>query len=167
MEENKYSDPSRYRFFDGGAVYDLQKGRIVAHTQPTDGKYQITPEKGKEFAQRRRELGQIAQLKALAASEGIELPEGADMDELIQAAAKGIEAITLHMLKTFKDSKNLRGMAESYSKLTTGFIETDRGRSDDVPTTTTDTMVMISQFINMSRDNTVEGEILEDTKGKE
>jgi hypothetical protein len=165
-----YSDPTRFRILANGAVYGLQEGRIVSAKGATT---RITPETSPIFHKRRKELGAIAHMRALAASEGIELPEGADLEELVQAAAKGIEALTLHMLKTFKQSKNLRGMAESYGKLTTGFLDTDRSRADqqDLLPHPDPLMALLARYVadlasRQDTSGTIEGEILEEPKGE-
>lgn len=166
-----YRDPERFRILPGGAVYDLEKKQIVDN--PGGGKYAITPETSQLMHKRRKELGAIAHMRALAAAEGIELPEGADLEELAQAAAKGIEALTLHMVKTFKQSKNLRGMAESFGRLTTGFLDTERTRADemDLPPHRDPLMALLAQYVanlanRQDASGTLEGEILEDKKGE-
>jgi hypothetical protein len=165
-----YSNPERYKILANGAVYGLQEGHIVSSKGVST---RITPETSQLMHKRRKELGAIAHMRALAASEGLELPEGAELEELAQAAAKGIEALTLHMLNTFKASKNLRGMAESYSKLTTGFLDTDRSRADapDLLPHRDPLMALLAQYIAdmASRQDTsgaLEGEILEEQKGE-
>src|SRR6266498_2051110 len=116
----KYSDPERYKLLDSGAIYDLQAGRIVANI---GGKYTITPEMAKSIAQRKKEIGIIAQMRGLALANGNELPEDADIETIVRAAGSAIEALTAHMGKTFLQSKNVRGLGEAYKPLVAGFIE--------------------------------------------
>lgn len=111
----EYRDPERYRLLPNGAIYDMQIKRIVAN--PGGGTFAITPETSAAMHQRRRELGLISHLRGLAKGAGIQLAPDAPLDEIVLGAANGLEALVAHMAQTFKESKNLRGMGESFGKL--------------------------------------------------
>lgn len=163
-------EPDRYLLFKNGAIFDRQANRIVANIGGPHST-RITAETSQAFHQRRKELGVIARMRALAAAEGIELPEDADLEDLARHAAKGIEALTLHMARTFKSSKNLRGMAETYGKLSADFLE-DRTRQDPEQLPHREPlMALLAEYVAglVDRQDTsaaIEGEILEDKKGE-
>ena len=110
----KYQDPEKYRLLDSGAVYDLKAGRICDNL---GGKYSITSENARTFLDRRREVGLIAQLRGLASAEGIELGDDAELHDIVHGAASAVEALTKLLAQKFKESDNIRGMGEVYSKL--------------------------------------------------
>ena len=160
----KYRDTSRYKVLDGGAIYGFAEGKIVAHLFKGGGRYQFTKENAGAMNERARILGRIAHFRALAKSAGIEVPEDADLEELAKAAANGVELLTLHMLTTFKSSKNLRGMAESFGKLTAGFVEPERGPVDPDRPIEVNLLALIRQY-TLAAGETIEGKIIEDEKG--
>jgi len=168
---DKYND-GKHSLWENGAIYSHEKGRIVAKL-PGGPRYDITAEKSAEWSARRKQVGLIAHMKGLAKGAGIELPEDADLETIVQGAGSAIEAITAHMAKTFISSKNLRGMGESYGKLTAGFVDTDsRAHSEmDTPRDMPQIAILLLQFINqlqeVKEDNSkaVEGEIIEEPKG--
>jgi len=164
MDENKLPekyahDPERFELLDSGAIYDHQLGRIVDHVGT--GPYQITPERSKEFHQMRRAAGLVAQMRALAKSKGIEISDDADMSQLVAAAATGYEALTLHLIETFKASKNLRGMGETYGKIGTAFYDEKTSGEPSVPTNPHTLVVLLMQYIHELKEHPIDGEILE------
>lgn len=171
LPEKFAHDPARFRLLKSGAVYDNQIGRIVAN--PGGGKYAVTTEKSVEMHARRKQVGIIAQMRALARAEGMELPDDIEMDELLSLAASGVEALYTHAIKTFLASKNIRGMGEIIPKLVAGFIETDsRVRPEmDTPQEMPTFFILMNQYVhqlqNVKDDNSkaVEGEIIEEPKG--
>jgi hypothetical protein len=110
-----YSDETRYRILDGGAVYGLQEGRIVAHLP--GGKYLITPENARSMLERKRQIGQIAQLRGLARAAGMDL-DNATLEEIAKGAGDAIENMTTHFYQVFMKSSNVRGLAEAFRGLT-------------------------------------------------
>lgn len=161
-----YSDPNRFILLKGGAVYGREEGRIVAHTQPKDGKNQLTTDRAKELVARRKQIGVLRQMRALARSVDIEVPDDIEPEQLEKLAGDGLEEIFLHMLKTFKDSKNLRGMAEAFAKIATGYL--DSGRTDEeveLPQVN-QTTILIAQFIQqLPKGETIGKKILEISEG--
>lgn len=80
----------------------------------------------KRGAQVKREQGIIAQLRGLAGATA-ELPEDADLEQIAKGALTTIEALTRHLAQTFMQSKNIRGMAETYNKLLAPFVGDEEG----------------------------------------
>jgi len=168
------SQPERYQILRNGAVRDRTKSQsAIVAIFPELNPYTITAEKSAEFQARRKQVGMIAQMRALARAEGIELPDDIKMDELLVHAASGVEALYIHAIKTFLASKNIRGMGEIIPKLVAGFIETDsRAREMDAPPAEIPAIfILLNQYINQlqggKEDNSkaVDGEILEEQKG--
>jgi hypothetical protein len=110
-----YSDETKYRILDGGAVYGLAEGRIVAHLP--GGKYAITPENSRAMLERKRQIGQIAQLRGLARAAGMDI-DNATLEEIAKGAGDAIENMTLHFYAVFMSSSNVRGLAEAFRGLT-------------------------------------------------
>jgi hypothetical protein len=108
-------DPIRFSLLKSGAVYDRDAGRIVTHTG--EGPFQITKESSGQMRTRWKQKTLIAQLRGLAAKEGVELPPDITDEEIVQGALSGVEALTAHMKAIFLKSNNIRGLAEAYSKL--------------------------------------------------
>lgn len=117
-DEPKYTREIR----DGIEVLVYPDGTVK---RASDGAFMHPPnkaiirssERGKELAQIKKEKGTLAQLRALAKGTGVELPEDAELDQLVEQASSGLEALTLHFFQQFMKSSNIRGMAESYGKL--------------------------------------------------
>jgi hypothetical protein len=137
----------RLKTLSNGAVYDLDKGRIVTGP-PGGGTQAITSDNAKEMLARRRLVGLRAQLRGLARAEGVD-PSEID-DELLMQAGSAVEALTLHMAKTFKESKSLRGMSEAYGALTSPLVGDRRQKDEEPQNEPTSIHVLIAQFINMS-----------------
>ena len=114
-----YGDETKYKILDGGAVYGLQEGRIVAHLP--GGKYAITPENSRAMLERKRQIGQIAQLRGLARAAGMDL-DNATLEEIAKGAGDAIENMTAHFYKVFMQSNNVRGLAEAFRGLTAPMI---------------------------------------------
>jgi hypothetical protein len=127
----EYSDPTRYRHYRNGAVYDLERGRIVA-MDGENGTTLITKENAREYQRRGRQALLISQLRGLAGTIN-ELPPDADLEAITQGAATVIEALTKHYTRTFLKSNNLRGMAESYAKLISPLLGDDEADQDRQP----------------------------------
>lgn len=99
--------------YDNGMEKDAATGQMV---KPPPHAL-ITPETSQAMLKRRREIGILAQLKALAKSNGETIDDDDSLEEIARKAASAAEAVTLHMIKTFKESENLRGMGETYTKI--------------------------------------------------
>ena len=168
LPEKFAHDPARFRLLKSGAVRDEQLGQIV-YMPPGGGKNGYTSETAKAAAQRRKEIGFIAQMRGLALGNGVELPEDAELEELLQKSGDAIVAIYAHTVKTYLQSKNIRGMGEIIPKLVAGFIETDsRAREMDAPPSEMPAIfILFNQYIHqlqeVKNDNSkaVNGEIIE------
>jgi hypothetical protein len=128
-----YSDTTRYRHYRNGAIYDLERGRIVA-MDGENGTTLITKENAREYQRRGRQALLISQLRGLAGTINDLPPDEKDLEAITQGAATVIEALTKHYARTFLKSNNLRGMAESYAKLVSPLLgddETDQDRQPD------------------------------------
>lgn len=104
--------------YDDGTQKYQDNGRLAAQ-HPM---YKMTPERGKALAEQKKIKGIMSQLRGLAAAEGAELPPDAELEQVIEGAGDALEAITTHFAKTFKQSSNLRGMAEGYRQLAAPLI---------------------------------------------
>ena len=115
----EYSDETRYKLLANGAVYDRQVGRIVAN--PGGGTKAITQARSSELRSLWRAQKARSRLRGLV--RGIKDADGKQIDvsdiddELVMQANDAAEALTAHMVRTFMQSKNLRGMGETYTKL--------------------------------------------------
>ena len=105
-----YNDTSRYRILDGGAVYGLNEGRIVAHLP--GGKYLITPETARAMLARKKQIVQLATLRGLAREVGVNVDE-ATLEEIAGGAGTAIENMAGHNYRTFMKSNNIRGQGEN------------------------------------------------------
>ena len=122
-----YNDASRYRILDGGAVYDLQEGRIVAHL---GGKYQITKETSRTMLERKRQIVQLATLRGLARKVGVNVDE-ATLEEIAQGAGTAIENMAGHNYETFMKSNNIRGQGENLRAIL-ALLGVEKGEERDV-----------------------------------
>ena len=114
------ANPERYQLLKSGAIYDRELSRIVSHTG--EGEYQITKETARQMLARRREKAIVAQMRGLAAKEGIALPEDVTDEQILRGALDGIEALTAHMKDVFLKSNNIRGLADAYTKLVSPLV---------------------------------------------
>lgn len=114
--------PERYRILESGAVVDTQTARMVANF---NSKFAITKDNARAMLQRRKEVGILAQMRGLAKAQGLDLPPDVELEEVIRGAGSAVEALTAHMAKTFLESKNLRGMGETYGRLTSNMVESE------------------------------------------
>jgi hypothetical protein len=94
-----------------GAIYDLDKGRIVKGAN-------ITTAQAIAMQARRWRVAEISKLRGMIAGAGIEVPPDDDLEALLDAAGKAEQAYTAHMGKTFLKSNSLRGMGEVKKYLT-------------------------------------------------
>jgi hypothetical protein len=155
-----YSDETRYKILDGGAVYGLAEGRIVAHLP--GGKYAITKENAREMLDRKRQIGQMAQLRGLARGAGLDL-DNATLEEIAQGAGDAIENMTAHFYQVFMKSNNVRGLAEAFKGLTAPLVG-DREERTDTPAAgvmaaTADLLRELRQVIRPQ--DTVDGKVIE------
>ena len=154
-------DPARHKMLKNGAVYDLTIGRIV--TNPGGGTHAISSDNAKELLSRRRLVGLRAQLRGLARAEGVD-PADVD-DELLLQAGSALEALTLHMAKTFKKSESLRGMSEAYGALVSPLVGDRRQKEDpdEEGNQQPQIYVLFAQYIaQLARpEDVIEGEIKE------
>lgn len=120
MADDKLDLPERYKVLKSGAVYDREVGRIVSHSG--EGEYQITSATARAMLAKKREKAIAAQMRGLAAKNGIALPPDATDEEVLNGALDGMEALTAHMKKVFLESNNIRGLAEAYTKLTAPLV---------------------------------------------
>lgn len=108
--------PDRYKIGSNGSVYDLQAGRfcdLIVELNP----YAITPENARQMADRKRQIGQIAQLRGLARGAGLDL-DNATLEDIAKGAGDAIENMTKHFYDVFMKSNNVRGLAEAFKGLT-------------------------------------------------
>lgn len=102
------------------------KGHPISGTKIPNEGHEITHDTARDLLSRRRLVGLRAQLRGLARAEGVD-PSEID-DELLMQAGSAVEALTLHMAKTFKESKSLRGMSEAYGALISPLVGDKRER---------------------------------------
>jgi hypothetical protein len=143
-----------YQYSDG-SVRD-SRGYMV---KPLPGKFSFSQENAREMHARRRLIGLRAQLRGLARAEGVD-PSEID-DELLLQAGSAVEAITLHMAKTFKESKSLRGMSEAYGALTSPLVGDRRQKDEEPSTEQPNIMIYIAQFVQSigKPNDVIEGEL--------
>jgi hypothetical protein len=120
MADDETKLPERYKVLKSGAVYDREAGRIVSHSG--EGQFQITSANARAMVAKKREKAIAAQMRGLAAKNGIALPEDATDEQILKGALDGVEALTAHMKDVFLKSNNIRGLAEAYSKLVTPLV---------------------------------------------
>lgn len=122
-DEPKYTkeirDGVEVLVYPSGMVKRADNGHYIS--PPSSAKI-ADSERGRELYELKRQKGVMAQLRALARGAGIELPEDADLEKIIEGASSGTEALTLHLYKQFMKSENLRGMAEAYGKLSAPMV---------------------------------------------
>lgn len=98
--------------YESGAIRDVTRNRIVR----APDKYLITKENAAEMVARKKQIFLREYLIGLAKATGEVLPDD-DLDEITQKAGSTVQAVTIHSVKTYLASKNLRGMAEMWTKL--------------------------------------------------
>lgn len=96
---------------------------------PLAGSKPITSDNARELLSRRRAVGLRAQLRGLAKAHGV-VPSDVD-DELLAQAGDAVEALTMHMAKSFQKSDSLRGMSEAYGALTSPLVGDRRQKDQD------------------------------------
>lgn len=99
--------------YESGAIRDMTAARLVRGPDHA----LITKENAAEMAARKKQIALVSQLRGLAKSQGWDVPDDTDFERLAQLAGNAVEALTMHMAKTFRESSNLRGMGETYTKL--------------------------------------------------
>jgi hypothetical protein len=109
-----YTDETKYKILDGGAVYGLEEGKIVAHLP--GGKYAITKDNSRQMLARKKQLVQLATLRGLARKVGVNVDE-ATLEEIAAGAGTAIENLAGHNYQTFMNSSNLRGQGENLRAL--------------------------------------------------
>ncbi len=139
---------------DGSMAWEYTDGSIrnanghpIPGTKVPNNGNDITRDNARLMLARRRVVGLRAQLRGLARAEGVD-PSDID-DELLMQAGSAVEALTLHMASTFKESKSLRGMSEAYGALTSPLVG-DRRQKDDGDDGTNEQpsiVVLIAQYI--------------------
>jgi hypothetical protein len=150
---------------DGEIAYEYSDGSIRRSNGhmvvSLPGVKPITNDNARELLARRRLVGLRAQLRGLAKAEGID-PSEVD-DELLLQAGSAIEALTMHMAKTFKGSNSLRGMSEAYGALTSPLVGDRRQKDDDAPVNDgVNVVVLIAQYINqMAAPKEPAGDVIE------
>jgi hypothetical protein len=104
--------------YDNGAMQRRDNGQYL---KPAPANVIRTTERAHEMRQLRREKGLRSRMKGIALGMGIDVDADAVDEDIIDAASDALEALTAHFVRTFSGSKNLRGMAESYGKLSDPF----------------------------------------------
>ena len=112
-------DPTKYRLNAAGSVVSIETGRIVAN--PGGGKYAIAPANSSELRALWKAKKARSRLRGLVRgvmdANGKQVDVSDVDDELVVQASDALEAMTAHFVRTFMDSKNLRGMSEGFGKL--------------------------------------------------
>jgi hypothetical protein len=109
------ADPERYVIGENGSIFDRTVGRyvdMIASRNP----HAITAANSREMLQRKKDIAEASQLRALARASGLD-PDTLDMEQLMQGAGTALEKLLQHFYATFLKSANLRGMAESYRQI--------------------------------------------------
>lgn len=124
--EEARADPERYTVGVNNSIYDKQAGRIVAkYPSPA---HDITAENAHAMRQRSKDIAMLSHLRGLAAARMVELPDDATLEDIVHNAGSAVEALVTHMAKTFMESKNLRGMGETFGRLVSPMTgEAERG----------------------------------------
>lgn len=133
-----------------GAIYDLDKGRIVAN--PGGGTHAITSDNARQFLARRRAVGLRSRLRGVVRGVGGKLPdETIDeiTDDLLASAGDAIEAATAHMTGVFMKSSGLRGMGDVYEKLIEPLIGDKRVREEAESPDQGTPLVNLAQYITV------------------
>jgi len=111
------ADPERYTELKSGSFQDNVTHRIVAMFSELNP-YSITPANARQMQSLARLKKARSKLQGLADLTHSPVDVDAMTDEeLISAAGDGVRTLTKHMAEQFIASKNVRGLAESYSKL--------------------------------------------------
>ena len=111
------ADPERYTELKSGSFQDNVTHRIVAMFSELNP-YSITPANARQMQALARLKKARSKLQGLADLTHTRVDVDAMTDEeLISAAGDGVRTLTKHMAEQFIASKNVRGLAESYSKL--------------------------------------------------
>jgi hypothetical protein len=100
--------------YPNGIIKEAATGHFL---RPPDSALINTSERGRELAQRKKEIGQIAQLRGLARGAGLDL-DNATLEEIAKGAGDAIENMTAHFYQVFMKSSNVRGLAEAYKGMT-------------------------------------------------
>jgi hypothetical protein len=116
---DEFEQQDRYIHLKSGALYDRQAGRIVAHSG--EGEYQITKANAHAMLERKRAKGRRSKLRGMARGAGFDIDPNATDEDLEIKAADALELYVAHLGKTFLKSENLRGMGETFSRLTEPF----------------------------------------------
>ena len=140
----------------GETVWEYSDGSIRNyHGHPVPGTgipagepYRITTDNHQSILARRRLVGLRAQLRGLAAANGVD-PSEID-DELLLQAGSAAEAITKHMAETFLGSNSLRGMSESYNALMSPLVGDKRER-DPIGNDEDRTQTLIQDLAEIAR----------------
>lgn len=110
------------------------------------GGQRITADNARYLLSRRHVVGLRAQLRGLAKAQGFD-PADVD-DDLLAQAGDAVEALTMHMAKSFQKSDSLRGMSEAYGALTAPLVGDRRQKVQDEPESEQPTVfVVMAQFI--------------------
>jgi hypothetical protein len=117
-----------------------------------------------ELLQRRRSKALVSHLKGIAQGAGIELAEDADLEQIVQGASDGVQALTRHMAQTFLTSSNLRGMGEAWGKLTAPILGAPDSDPDQ-PRQTSPRIVILLQQLH-ERQNVIDGQVIEPGEGR-
>jgi len=119
MEETQEDQAKpRTRILENGAVYDIDKGRIVAN--PGGGKYAITAQNSSAYHARRQEIKQQKLLEGAAkhlqkASKSVELPSDMQVVEAIGTAVmeKALDPKSVKQVDAARFILQESGLAES------------------------------------------------------
>lgn len=124
-------------------------GRMVKPLAGGAGK--ITPANAREMLARRQAVALRAQLEGLCVAVGIE-PSDID-DELIEQAGSALRAFTAHFGGVFLGSKNLRGMSESFDKLSSPLRGEPQERARELDSTSTvNILLLIADYAKQVKD---------------
>ena len=111
-------DPAR--LYEDGSIRNERGHWLAAHPGGTP----ITHATAQAFATHRNNTAQKAKLLGLMDAQGLEVPDNATIEQLIDGAGSAERALVAHHAMTFLNSSNLRGMAESRRSLSIG-VEQD------------------------------------------
>jgi len=111
------ADPERYTELKSGSFQDNVTHRIV-RMFPSENPFAITAANARQMQALARLKKARSKLQGLADLTHTPVDvDGMSDEELISAAGDSVRTITKHMAEQFVNSKNVRGLAESYSKL--------------------------------------------------
>jgi len=167
------SQPERYQILKNGAVRDRTKSQsAIVAIFPELNPYTITPERSREFLERRRAIGLRSALEGLALVLDVD-PSEID-DELLLQAGSALAAIVASSGKAALKSNNIRGQAEYIRFLASLFGIDSLKRAEEMeppPPEMPTIFILLNQYVNQlqegKEDNSkaVDGEILEEQKG--